>query len=66
MMYGLERLEHLPLSLRLIREMHARLLQAGGAAPKVLANSVGRSVGGLPERMDMVLVEPRASCSRTR
>ncbi len=29
MMYGLERLEHLPLSLRLIREMHARLLQSG-------------------------------------
>lgn len=29
MMYGLERLEALPLSLRLIREMHARLLQSG-------------------------------------
>src|SRR5215207_9108597 len=29
MMYGLERLEDLPLSLRLIREMHARLLQRG-------------------------------------
>src|SRR5829696_5206712 len=29
MMYGLERLEDLPLSLRLIREMHARLLQSG-------------------------------------
>lgn len=29
MMYGLERLEELPLSLRLIREMHARLLQGG-------------------------------------
>jgi Fic family protein len=29
MMYGLERLEKLPLSLRLIREMHARLLQSG-------------------------------------
>lgn len=29
MMYGLERLEQLPLSLRLIREMHARLLQSG-------------------------------------
>ncbi|MVA96053.1 winged helix-turn-helix transcriptional regulator [Nitratireductor sp. CAU 1489] len=29
MMYGLERLEELPLSLRLIREMHARLLQSG-------------------------------------
>ncbi len=29
MMYGLERLETLPLSLRLIREMHARLLQSG-------------------------------------
>lgn len=28
-MYGLERLEELPLSLRLIREMHARLLQSG-------------------------------------
>jgi Fic family protein len=29
MMYGLERVEELPLSLRLIREMHARLLQSG-------------------------------------
>ena len=29
MMFGLERLTELPLSLRLIREMHARLLQSG-------------------------------------
>jgi Fic family protein len=29
MMFGLERLDQLPLSLRLIREMHARLLQSG-------------------------------------
>ena len=29
MMFGLERLAELPLSLRLIREMHARLLQSG-------------------------------------
>lgn len=29
MMYGLERLDQLPLSLRLVREMHARLLQSG-------------------------------------
>jgi Fic family protein len=29
MMYGLERLQTLPLSLRLIREMHSRLLQSG-------------------------------------
>lgn len=29
MMFGLERLKELPLSLRLIREMHARLLQSG-------------------------------------
>ncbi|MGO9358224.1 MAG: Fic family protein [Xanthobacteraceae bacterium] len=29
MMYGLERLADIPLSLRLIREMHARLLQSG-------------------------------------
>ncbi|RKG76967.1 Fic family protein [Corallococcus exercitus] len=29
MMYGLERVKELPLSLRLIREMHARLLQSG-------------------------------------
>jgi Fic family protein len=29
MMYGIQRLEQLPLSLRLIREMHARLLQSG-------------------------------------
>ena len=33
-MHGLERLGHLPLSLRLIREMHARLLQGGRGATK--------------------------------
>jgi len=34
MMCGLERLEELPLSLRLIREMHARLLQSGRGGTK--------------------------------
>ena len=34
MMYGLERLRSLPLSLRLIREMHARLLQSGRGQSK--------------------------------
>lgn len=34
MMYGLERLEELPLSLRLIREMHERLLQSGRGGTK--------------------------------
>lgn len=34
MMYGLERLEDLPLSLRLIREMHARLLRGGRGGSK--------------------------------
>ena len=34
MMYGLERLERLPLSLRLIRELHARLLQSGRGGTK--------------------------------
>lgn len=34
MMYGLERLEDLPLSLRLIREMHARLLKSGRGGTK--------------------------------
>jgi len=34
MMYGLERLETLPMSLRLIREMHARLLQSGRGGSK--------------------------------
>jgi Fic family protein len=34
MMYGLERLEELPLSLRLIREMHARLLRSGRGGTK--------------------------------
>ncbi|MGE8588454.1 Fic family protein [Alcaligenes sp. WGS1538] len=34
MMYGLERLKELPLSLRLIREMHARLLQSGRGGTK--------------------------------
>lgn len=34
MMFGLERLAELPLSLRLIREMHARLLQSGRGGTK--------------------------------
>ena len=34
MMSGLERLEELPRSLRLIREMHARLLQSGRGGTK--------------------------------
>ncbi|WP_196259760.1 Fic family protein [Pelagibacterium limicola] len=34
MMFGLERLNELPLSLRLIREMHARLLQSGRGGTK--------------------------------
>jgi Fic family protein len=34
MMYGLERLEKLPLSLRLIRETHARLMQSGRGGSK--------------------------------
>lgn len=34
MMYGLERLQTLPLSLRLIREMHERLLQSGRGETK--------------------------------
>jgi len=34
MMYGLERLEQLPLSLRLIREMHSRLLRSGRGGTK--------------------------------
>lgn len=34
MMFGLERLETLPLSLRLIREMHERLLQSGRGETK--------------------------------
>jgi Fic family protein len=34
MMYGLRRLEELPLSLRLIREMHERLLQSGRGGTK--------------------------------
>ena len=34
MMYGLERMSELPLSLRLIREMHARLLQSGRGETK--------------------------------
>src|SRR5258708_23429782 len=34
MMYGLERLEEFPLSLRLIREMHERLLQSSRGGTK--------------------------------
>lgn len=34
MMYGLEQLEHRPLSLRLMRDMHARLLHGGRGATK--------------------------------
>lgn len=45
MMYGLERLEALPMSLRLIREMHARLLHSGRVAPKIRENSGVRKIG---------------------
>lgn len=34
LMYGLERLDSLPLSLRLVREMHSRLLQSGRGGTK--------------------------------
>lgn len=34
LMFGLERLDSLPLSLRLVREMHARLLQSGRGGTK--------------------------------
>ncbi len=34
MMYGLKRLQELPLSLRLIREMHGRLMQSGRGSAK--------------------------------
>jgi Fic family protein len=34
MMYGIERLKELPLSLRLVREMHERLLQSGRGGTK--------------------------------
>ncbi len=34
MMYGLDRLKQLPLSLRLVREMHARLLKSGRGGTK--------------------------------
>lgn len=34
MMYGLERLQDLPMSLRLVREMHARLPQSGRGGAK--------------------------------
>jgi Fic family protein len=36
MMYGMERMADLPLSLRLIRDMHARLLQSGSGGAKDL------------------------------
>jgi len=38
LLYGLERLDTLPLSLRLIREMHARLLQSGRGQTKAPGN----------------------------
>lgn len=51
MMYGLERLETLPLSLRLIREMHARLLQSGRGGQRIPANFGGLKTGlGAPDR----------------
>ena len=43
MMYGLERLKELPLSLRLIREMHAGCCKAD--APKAQASSAVRRTG---------------------
>src|ERR1700730_2532902 len=56
MMYGLERLEKLPLSLRLIREMHARLLHGGRGETKS-PGEFRRSqewIGGPPPRHRLV------------
>lgn len=47
MMYGLERLETLPMSLRLIREMHARLLDSGRGAPRIQESSAARKIGSV-------------------
>ena len=48
MMYGLERLNDLPLSLRLIREMQPACSTAGAATPRALASSAGHQnwIGG--------------------
>ena len=58
-MYGLERLGELPLSLRLIREMHARLLQSGRGGAKIPANFAARRIGLAARGRAM-----RSSCHR--
>jgi Fic family protein len=62
MMYGLERLETLPLYLRLIREMHSRLLQSGrggGKSPGEFRRSQNW-IGG-PRPGDAPFVSPPVS-----
>lgn len=62
MMYGLERLRDLPLALRLVREMHARLLQGGrGSAldPGEFRRSQNWLVG-TPARQGVVRASSRA------
>lgn len=61
MMFGLERLDELPLSLRLIREMHARLLQSGAGAPRAQASFVARRTGSAAATGQRLFVPPPAT-----
>ena len=66
MMFGLERLGELPLSLRLIREMHARLLQSGRGGTKSPANSGARRTGSAAAGRATPCSSRRLSTSSTR
>ena len=59
LLYGLKRLDSLPLSLRLIREMHARLLQSGRGQTRIPAISAPPRTGSAARAQGT-----RSSCRR--
>lgn len=65
MMHGLERLQALPLSLRLIREMRARLLQGGRGGTKTPGEfrRLQNWIGGTRPGNALFVVHPRFWCS---
>jgi len=63
--YGLERLKTLPLSLRLVRELHERLMAARAAAtPRQVSSGVRRT--GLANRAARSIRPPTFRHRRTR
>ena len=63
--YGLRRLKELPLSLRLLREIHGMLLSKGRGRKRSLANSAARRIGWAAPGLATLFLcrRPPISCS---